>query len=115
MPTLPPMVLWRNEAGSGGYISPYSAMARCKSPVITPGCTRAHMLTLSISRMRFMRTMLSTMPPASGIEPPARPEPAPRETMGTRYCDATRMIAATCSVLRGRITQSGGSSRKVPS
>jgi hypothetical protein len=55
-----------------------------------------------------MRAVDSTMPPSAGSAPPARPVPAPRAVTGTPRSAASRSSDATCSVVSGRTTTSGG-------
>ena len=54
-----------------------------------------------------MRFIDSTMPPCSGVAPPARPVPAPRGVTGMPRACAQRTSPATWSVERGSTITSG--------
>ncbi len=75
--------------------------------LITPGCTTATRLTLSISRILFILVKTRTIPPRTGTDPPARLVPAPRAVTGIFSREATFMIRETSSVLTGRSATSG--------
>ena len=60
-----------------GASSPLS----CSS--VTPGSTTATWFSVSISRIRFMRSKASRMPSATGTAAPESPVPLPRATTGT--------------------------------
>jgi hypothetical protein len=76
--------------------------ARVISAVMTPGSTVMQRLSVSTSRMRFMRSKESRMPPKAGTAPPESPVPAPRGVTGMRCSFARRATAATCSVDSGK-------------
>ena len=104
---LPPMVEKSRLAGSGAYQRPCSAAAAFSAPLSTPASTRATRLAGSISRMRVISSVESTMPPSIAAAPPESPVPAPRGTTGTPWAAATRIAAWTSAVWRGRTTASG--------
>ncbi len=75
--------------------------------MITPGWTTATKSCGLISRIRFMRSRQSTMPPFTGVQPPTYPKPAPRGVTGTPAWFAARRTKAVSSVLPGNTTASG--------
>ena len=54
-----------------------------------------------------MRPVEITTPPAAGTEPPDKPVPPPRATMGMPAVAAIRTQAATSAVVAGTTTISG--------
>ena len=62
---------------------PCAAAAFLTSALKAPGCATATRVTGSIVIARI-RSSESVMPPSTAVEPPDRPEPAPRGTTGTR-------------------------------
>jgi hypothetical protein len=82
--TLPPIVDHGALAGSGGYHMPFSAAAARNTSFTTPGWTTASRSPTSISMIRRIRSVDSTIPPSTAFAPPERPVPAPRVTTGTR-------------------------------
>ena len=61
-----------------------------------------------MSRMRFIRISPTTTASAIGSAPPDSDVPAPRGTTRTPSAWQNRMTAATCSVVSGSTTASGG-------
>ncbi len=104
--TLPPMEHISKEDGSGGYQSPWAAAAFLTSTLNGPGWTTAVRFAVSMVIARI-RSMLSTMPPSTALDPPDSPLPAPRGTTGTRCAVAQRITACTSAVQVGRTTAQG--------
>ncbi|SLG97784.1 Uncharacterised protein [Mycobacteroides abscessus subsp. abscessus] len=104
---LPPMVEIARLPGSGTYHSPSSSTAAARSPLSTPASTVAVRARTSMSSIRFIRSVLRTMPPSSALAPPAKPVPAPLVTNGTAYRCAVRVVATTSWVVSARTTAIG--------
>lgn len=73
----------------------------------TPGSTTAIRSTGSISRIRFIRSIDSTMQPSTALAAPDRPVLAPCGTTGTRSAVAVRSTCCTCSTVSGKTTTAG--------
>jgi hypothetical protein len=58
-------------------------------------------------------TIERTRQPSTAFAPPARPLPAPRGTIGTRCCEASRRMLDTSAVDRGKAAASGCSASTV--
>ncbi len=69
---------------------------------VTPGSTTATWFSVSISRMRAIRSKASRIPSATGTAAPDSPVPLPRATTGTRCSVASRSTSATSSVVPGQ-------------
>ena len=80
---------------------------------MTPGWTRIHPLSRSISRIRFIRESPSSKHPGTGSAPPDSPVPAPRGTMGMPAATAIRTTATTSSVEAGSTTTLGATRKLV--
>ena len=74
---------------------------------MTPGSTTATWFSVSISRMRFIRSKASRIPSATGTAAPESPVPLPRAITGTRCSVATRSTSTTSSVEPGSTSASG--------
>ena len=105
--TLPPMVEILKLAGSGAYISPCTAAAALRSALMTPGSTTAVSSSGLRSRMRFIRSRLSTTQPSLACAPPETPVPAPRATSGTPRAAQARTVAWTSATDSARTTACG--------
>ena len=64
-------------------MSPSGASSPLSCSSVTPGSTTATWFSVSISRIRFMRSKASRMPSATGTAAPESPVPLPRATTGT--------------------------------
>ncbi len=69
-----------------------------------PGSMSTWRFSISISRMRSMAVMSSTMPPLTGTEPPVSPLAEPLGTIGTLFLAASFTISDISSALLGRTT-----------
>ena len=74
---------------------------------MTPGSTTAMPSRRSISTIDFMPSVDSTMPPATGTEPPVRPVPPERGVIGTSASRATRKAVRMSSAFSASTTASG--------
>ncbi len=74
---------------------------------VTPGSTTATWFSVSISRIRFMRSKASRMPSATGTAAPDSPVPLPRATTGTPCSLASFSTSDTSSVEPGMTRASG--------
>ena len=72
-----------------------------------PGWTIATRFGRSISMIASMRVNAIVSAPSIPAEPPDRPVPAPRGTMGTRSSAAIRTSSWTWAVVVGRATAPG--------
>ena len=79
-------------------MSPTAASSPLSCSRVTPGSTTATWFSVSISRIRFMRSKASKMPSATGTAAPERPVPLPRATTGTLCSLASRRTSDTSSV-----------------
>jgi hypothetical protein len=75
--------------------------------LVTPGSTTTRWLGRSTSRIWRMRVSEITIPSATGVAPPDRPDPAPRATQGTPARWQARTTAWTSSVDPGSTTADG--------
>jgi hypothetical protein len=75
---------------------------------MTPGSTRHRPSAAEISRMRFIRSTETAMPPWTARIPPDLPLRAPTGMTGTRWRVAMAKIACTSSALSTSTTASGG-------
>src|SRR5262245_60842608 len=107
VPTLPPIedTIWLE--GSGAKNHPRSLTALVNHRLINPGCTVAHRLARSMSRIEVIRVIDTITPPRDAIAPPINPVPDPRGTMGTRSRRHARTIACTSAAEVGSATASG--------
>ena len=88
-------------------MSPSGASSALSCSRVTPGSTTATWFSVSISRIRFMRSKASRMPSATGTAAPESPVPLPRATTGTPCSLATLSTSDTSSVEPGRTTARG--------
>ena len=74
---------------------------------MTPGSTTAVSSSGLRSRMRFIRSRLSTMQPSVAWAPPETPVPAPRATTATPWAAQALTVACTSSTDSARTTACG--------
>ena len=72
-----------------------------------PGWTTATRFASSISMIRSIAVKAIVRAPSMPADPPERPVPAPRGTIGTRCSPASRTNAATSVVSVGSATAPG--------
>ncbi len=75
---------------------------------MTPGSTTAIRSSTLTSRILFIRSVDSTMPPRTGSAPPVIPLPAPRGVTGIRCSAASRSTSSISGRDSQRTAAAGG-------
>ncbi len=93
--------------GNTGYTRSCCAVTSSSWSSVTPGSTTATWFSVSISRMRFIRSNETTIPSSRGTQAPDRPVAEPRAVTGIPISFAIRRTAATSAAVPGRTTAAG--------
>ena len=94
-PVVPPITAEPREPRSSGRKAPFSSAASWASWRMQPASTVIVIDSVSISRMRFIRSSERPSPPSDGTAPPAVPLWPPITVIGTPSPCASRTTAAT--------------------